>query len=132
MPRRGATMWRGIIPLTWFALLALLAPAYCGEAAKAIGEDSESKAASDAFETTVGGSLMSDYLYRGISLSERGPSVSSSVEVQRGWFYVGSQVYTVRLPTDPAGELTVTGGIRREAAGVDFDLAAEYYYYPGE
>jgi uncharacterized protein (TIGR02001 family) len=136
-------MWRGIssqtmisrtvivltvIVPTW---VALPAPAYCGEA-KAIGENSESKAASDAFETTVSGALMSDYIYRGISLSARGPSVSSAVEVARGWFYVGGQAYTVRLPTDPAAELTVTGGIRREVAGVEFDLAAEYYYYPGE
>ena len=124
-------MWRGIISLTWVGLLALPAPACCGDAG-AIGQNSQSKTASDAFETTLGGSLMSDYLYRGISLSERGPSVSSSVEVQRGWFYVGGQVYTVRLPTDPVGELTVTGGIRRELAGVEFDLSAEYYYYPGE
>jgi uncharacterized protein (TIGR02001 family) len=121
-------MWRGIISLTWIALLALPAPACCGEAARA----ETSKAASDGFETTIGGSLMSDYLYRGISLSERGPSVSSSVEVQRGWFYVGGQVYTVRLPADPAAELTVSGGIRHQVAGVEFELSAEYYYYPGE
>src|SRR5579871_4047527 len=94
----GAAMWRGIISLTWVALLALPAPACCGEAARASGEPFESKA--DAFETTVGGYLMSDYLYRGISLSDRGPSVSSFVEVQRGWFYAGGQVYTVRLPTN--------------------------------
>ncbi len=123
-------MWRGIISLTWVAVLALPAPAYSGDAARAIGESSESKA--DGFETTVGGSLMSDYLYRGISLSDRGPSVSSSVEVQRGWFYAGGQVYTVRLPTDPAAEVTVTGGIRHQVAGVELELSAEYYYYPGE
>jgi uncharacterized protein (TIGR02001 family) len=75
---------------------------------------------------------MSDYLYRGISLSDRGPSVSSLVEVRRSWFYVSGQFYTVRLPTDPAAELTLTGGIRREFAGIEFDLSAEYYCYPGE
>jgi uncharacterized protein (TIGR02001 family) len=125
-------MWRGIISIIWVALLALPAPARCGEAARAIGENSQSKATSDAFETTVGVSLLSDYLYRGISLSDRGPSVSSSVEVQRGWFYVSGQAYTVRLPTDPAAELTLTGGIRHAVAGIAFDLSAEYYYYPAE
>jgi Bacterial protein of unknown function (Gcw_chp) len=128
----GAAMWRGIISLTWVALPALPAPARCGEAARASGDNSESKAASDAFAASVGSSLMSDYLYRGISLSEHGPSASSSVEVSRGWFYVAGQVYTVRLPNDPAAEVTLTGGIRRELAGVEFDLSAEYYYYPGE
>jgi uncharacterized protein (TIGR02001 family) len=125
-------MWWGVISLTWVALLALPAPAWCGDAARAIGETSEPKAASDGFETTVSGSLLSDYIYRGISLSDRGPSVSSAVEVARGGLYVAGQVYTVRLPTDPVGELTLTGGIRREVAGVAFDLSAEYYYYPGE
>jgi uncharacterized protein (TIGR02001 family) len=125
-------MWRGTISIIWVALLALPAPARCGEAARATGENSQSKAASEAFAITLGGSLLSDYLYRGISLSDRRPSVSSSVEVARGWFYVGGQVYTVRLPTDPAAELTLTGGIRHEVAGIEFDLSAEYYYYPGE
>jgi uncharacterized protein (TIGR02001 family) len=130
--REGAAMGRGIISLIGIALLVLPAPACCADAARAIGEDSGPKAASDAFAITLGGALLSDYLYRGISLSDRGPSVSSSVEVARGGFYVSGQVYTVRLPTDPAAELTLTGGIRREVAGVEFDLSAEYYYYPGE
>jgi uncharacterized protein (TIGR02001 family) len=124
-------MRRGIILLTWVAVLALPAPARPDEAS-AIGDNSESEAASGGFETTVGGSLMSDYVYRGVSLSERGPSVSSFVGLARGGFYVSGQVYTVRLPTDPAAELTVTGGVRREVAGIEFDLSAEYYYYPGE
>jgi len=125
-------MWLGKILPSWIALLALVAPACCGEAAGAIGENSASKGDSDTLETTIGGSLMSDYIYRGISLSERGPSVSSSVEVQRGWFYLNGQIYRVRLPGDPVAELTFTGGIRHEIAGVEFDLAAEGYYYPGE
>jgi uncharacterized protein (TIGR02001 family) len=125
-------MWRGIISIIWVALLALPAPGRCGEAARATSENSQSKAASDAFETTVGGSLLSDYIYRGISLSDRGPSVSSSVQVALGGFYVSGQVSTVRLPTDPAAELTLTGGVRHAPAGIEFDLSAEYYYYPGE
>jgi uncharacterized protein (TIGR02001 family) len=125
-------MWLGKISLAWIALLALMVPACCGDAATPIGGNSASKADSDAFETTIGGSLMSDYLYRGISLTERGPSISSSVEVQRGGFYLGGQIYRVKLPGDPVAELTFTGGLRREIAGVEFDLAVEGYYYPGE
>src|ERR1700681_3353178 len=116
-------MWRGIISLPFMALLALMAPAHGGDAAKASGEDSASKAASDAFETTVGGSVMSDYLYRGISLSKRDPSAFRSVEVARGWFYASGQMYRVDLPGDPAAELTFTGGFRPEWAGVKFDLS---------
>jgi uncharacterized protein (TIGR02001 family) len=125
-------MWRGIISLLFIALLALMAPAYGGDAPKASGDNSVPKAASDAFETTVGGSVMSDYLYRGISLSKRDPSASGSVEVARGWFYASGQMYRVDLPGDPAAELTFTGGLRPEWAGVKFDLSAAYFYYPGE
>jgi uncharacterized protein (TIGR02001 family) len=118
-------MWRGIISLPFIALLALMAPAHGGN-------DSDSKAASDAFETTVGGSVMSDYLYRGISLSNRDPSASGSVEVARGWLYASGQLYRVDLPGDPAAELTFTGGIRPTIADIKFDLSAAYFYYPGE
>ena len=125
-------MWRGIISLPLIALLALLVPAHGGDAAKATGGNSDSKIASDAFETTVGGSVMSDYLYRGISLSNRDPSASGSVEVARGWLYASGQMYRVDLPGDPAAELTFTGGIRPIIADIKIDLSAAYFYYPGE
>ncbi len=124
-------MWRGIISLP-VALLALMAPAHGGDAAKTNGENSLSKAGADGFETTVGGSVMSDYLYRGISLSKRDPSASGSVEVARGWFYASGQMYRVDLPGDPAAELTFTGGFRPTIWDVKFDLSAAYFYYPGE
>jgi uncharacterized protein Gcw-chp len=113
-------MWRGIILLPGVALLALPAPALGGEAA------------SNPFETTVGGSVMSDYLYRGISLSARTPSAAGSVDVQRSWLYVRGDMYRVDLPGDPAAELTFTGGIRPVIGDIKFDLSAAYFYYPGE
>jgi uncharacterized protein (TIGR02001 family) len=127
----GAAMWLGTVSLPAVALLALLTPAYGGEPA-ATDKDTADKSASDAFETTLGASLMSDYLYRGISLSHHGPSASSSIELEHNWFYVGGQIYSVRVPGDPLAELTGTGGIRHEMAGINFDLGAEAYYYPGE
>ena len=125
-------MWLCTVSLPAVALFALLAPAYGGEPTGAEGKDSADKGTSGAFETTISGSLLSDYLYRGISLSRHSPSVSSSIEVQRDWFYVTGQVYTVRLPGDPAAELTATSGIRHAIAGIDFDAGVEGYYYPGE
>jgi uncharacterized protein (TIGR02001 family) len=113
-------------------VLALLAAAYGAKSATAIDQESEAKSDSNTFAAKVGGSLLSDYIYRGISLSKRDPAVFGSVEVQRGGFYAGSQIYSVRLPTDPVAELTFSGGVRPEWAGITFDLAAEYFYYPGE
>jgi len=110
----------------------LLGSAYGGSSAAAKDRDTEDKGTSDGVETTVGASLQSDYRYRGISLSRLGPSVSSSLEVERNGFYVGGMLYTVRLPGDPVAELTGSAGIRRPFAGIEFDVWAEGYYYPAE
>jgi uncharacterized protein (TIGR02001 family) len=117
------------IPLATAALLAL-SGVYGPATAK--DRDTEDKGTADAVETTVNASVQSDYRYRGISLSRLGPSVSSSIELERDGFYVDGLLYTVRLPGDPVAELTGTAGIRRTFAGIDFDMWAEAYYYPAE
>ena len=114
------------------ALLMLLGMACGSVPAAAKDKDTEDKATSDEVTTSVGASFQSDYRYRGISLSRRGPSGSASIELERDGFYVGGLVYTVRLPGDPVAELTGSAGIRRALAGIDFDLWAEGYYYPAE
>jgi uncharacterized protein (TIGR02001 family) len=124
-------MWLSTVSRPAVLLLALLAPAFGDDAGKG-GGDPRSKANSDWYDVTAGASFLSDYIYRGISLSKRAPSGAGYVEVVRDGFYVNGQLYTVRLPTVPAAELTFAAGIRRTFAGTDFDLGAEYYYYPGE
>ena len=112
------------------ALAALLGLACAPVAAK--DKETDDKGTADAVETTIGASVLSDYRYRGISLTRLRPSASASIEVVRDGFYVGGLVYAVRLPGSPVAELTGTAGIRRTLAGIDFDLWAEAYYYPGE
>ena len=46
--------------------------------------------------------------------------------------YAGTTVATVKLPTQPAAELTFAGGIRPNIATIDFDLGVTYFAYPGE
>jgi uncharacterized protein (TIGR02001 family) len=123
--------FRSILPVA--AALMVLTGLACGcGAAAAKDRDTEDKGTADTVETTVSASVQSDYRYRGISLSRRGPSASSSLEVERDGFYVGGLLYTVRLPGDPVAELTGSAGIRRPFAGIDFDIWAEAYYYPAE
>ena len=50
----------------------------------------------------------------------------------RGWLYVYTNFNSVRFSTDPAGELTVAVGARPTLGPFEFDIGAEYYYYPGE
>src|SRR5262249_29985516 len=53
-------------------------------------------------------------------------------EIERDGFYVGGYVYAVRLPGNPVSELTGLAGVRRTLGGIDYDVWAEAYYYPGE
>jgi uncharacterized protein (TIGR02001 family) len=130
MAGAGTTMRFRTISRSAAALAALLGLACAPVAAK--DKETDDKGTADAVETTIGASVLSDYRYRGISLTRLRPSASASFEVARDGFYVGGLLYAVRLPGSPVAELTGTAGIRRTLAGIDFDLWAEAYYYPGE
>jgi uncharacterized protein (TIGR02001 family) len=86
----------------------------------------------DRLQVKIDIALTSDYIYRGVSLSERKPSVISSVEVQRYGFYGSVHFASVDLPNNPAAELTLAGGYRWTFCNVEFDAGANYFYYPGQ
>jgi uncharacterized protein (TIGR02001 family) len=76
--------------------------------------------------------VASDYIYRGTTLSDRRPAAGAAVEATFAGFYAGATAATVKLPTQPAGEYTVSGGARRSFGRFDFDLGATYFAYPSE
>src|SRR5690242_16636949 len=76
--------------------------------------------------------IASDYIYRGTTLSDHGPAAGAAFESRFGSLYAGTTVATVKLPTEPAAELTFAGGIRPKIAAIDFDLGVTYFAYPGE
>jgi uncharacterized protein (TIGR02001 family) len=95
------------------------------------------------FDIAFGGSIMSDYNFRGVSQSNRGPSVSAYVEPQFntaiGTFYVGLGGYSIEWPSapgyffsDPAAEIDIYGGWRKTWGQFSLDLGVLYYYYPNE
>ncbi len=77
-------------------------------------------------------SLTSDYVYRGVSLSQRRPSAAASTEARWYGFYAGVNAQSVALPTTPSAEITLTGGYRWERGDFKLDLNANYFWYPGE
>jgi uncharacterized protein (TIGR02001 family) len=85
-----------------------------------------------AFGAEVDVTLMSDYIYRGVSLSARKPSAAGFVESRWHGFYVGANLQSVELPTSPIAEVTLLGGYRWERPGFTLDLNATYFWYPGE
>lgn len=73
-----------------------------------------------------------DYVYRGTTLSDHKPAVGAAFEAAFAQFYAGVSVASVKLPTQPALEIALSAGIRQQIAGIDFDLGAIYFLYPGE
>jgi uncharacterized protein (TIGR02001 family) len=89
------------------------------------------------WDIAFGGAIASDYNFRGISQSDRGPSVYGYFEprynINKVWqLYAGIAGYSVKLATDPAAEIDFYGGVRATIGQWAFDVGALYYYYPRE
>jgi hypothetical protein len=89
------------------------------------------------WDWAFGGALMSDYNFRGISQSNRGPSHTAYSEGRFNvnpnvQLYLASQYWAVTLPTKPTAEVDVFGGIRLSNEPFSLDFGAMYYWYPRE
>jgi uncharacterized protein (TIGR02001 family) len=81
-----------------------------------------------------GARLQSDYIFRGISQSNRNPSPQGYFELQfmDNLFYAGLAAYKVDLATRPSMEQDWTIGIRPKFGPLQFDFGLIYYNYPSE
>jgi len=86
--------------------------------------------AAGTFEFSAG--FASDYIYRGTTMTDHKPVVGAAFEAAFGKFYATGTMASVKLPTNPAAEITMGGGARPSLGSVDFDLSWTYYLYPGE
>src|ERR1700716_4037752 len=89
------------------------------------------------WDIAFGAALMSDYNFRGISQSNRGPAVTAYSETRYNvdkdlQLYAGSQYWAVTLPTNPTCECDFYGGIRPTFGPLALDFGVIYYYYPKE
>jgi uncharacterized protein (TIGR02001 family) len=83
-------------------------------------------------EVTLQAGIASDYIYRGTTLSDRQPAVGAAIEFAFAQFYAGATAASVKLPTQPAMEGTLSAGVRPKLGNVEFDFGATYFFYPGE
>src|SRR5262249_16170560 len=88
-------------------------------------------------DVAFGGALMSDYNFRGISQSDRGPWVTAYMETRYNvnsnfQLYAGSQYWAVDLPTHGTCECDLYGGLRPTVGPLAFDFGFIYYWYPRE
>jgi len=89
------------------------------------------------WDWAFGGALLSDYNFRGISQSNKGPSGTVYSETRFAvnkdvQLYFGQQYWAVTLPTNPTCECDIYGGIRPTFGALSLDLGAIYYWYPKE
>lgn len=94
--------------------------------------DPSREAPANELEFSSRAGVASDYIYRGVTLSDHGPAAGAAFETRYGALYAGTTVATVKLPTQPIAEFTFAGGVRPKFAGIDFDLGVTYFAYPGE
>ena len=92
------------------------------------------------FAVEYGGWVATDYVFRGTSQSDRGPSAGASLTaVWNKTFYLGVAGAAISWPSsaafllsDPSAEIDFFGGVRATAGKWSFDVGAIYYYYPKE
>jgi len=94
-------------------------------------------APASCFDLAVGGGIQSDYNFRGVSQSDKGPSVYAYVEPRCNitkdiQLYAGIWGWSTKLPTMPTGEFDLYAGIRPTFGPLAFDFGFIYYWYPRE
>ena len=123
--------------------IALLALALTGGVASA-ADLGKKKAPAPApvvvspWDFTVGGGLTSNYLFRGISQSNNGPSVNANAELRYTFSdtwaaYVGTAGSSIKLTDQvpsPTMELDAIGGVRGTFGAFSTDFGAIAYIYP--
>ena len=122
-------------------LMVSIAAGLVGMATSAMAADMPVKAKKAAevspWDIAFGGALMSDYNFRGISQSDRGPSTTTYIETRYTvnpslQLYAGSQYWAVDLPTHASCECDFYAGFRPTVGPLAFDFGFIYYYYPKE
>ena len=131
--------------LSVVAVSGLIAPAYAADITVPTKAPPPVAAppATPVFDIAFGGVVMSDYNFRGISQSNKGPSAGAYIEPQVntsfGTLYLGLAGLAIDWPSAPAygfsnpsAEIDIYGGWRNSWGPFTLDIGAIYYYYPSE
>lgn len=78
-------------------------------------------------EVTANVSLTSDYVFRGVSLSDNGPAIQGGADWSNDQFYVGTWASSL----SDGMEMDVYAGFTPTTGPVTWDLGVIGYFYPG-
>lgn len=87
------------------------------------------------WDIAFGAAVMSDYNFRGISQSDRGPTGTAYFEPRYNvnpnlQLYAGIAATGVSLPQSPSAEIDLYAGIRPTFGPLALDIGTIYYWYP--
>jgi hypothetical protein len=88
------------------------------------------------WDLAFGAGIESDYVFRGITQSNRKPSVTAYLEPRYNaskdlQLYAGVSAESISFPNRAAVEVDYYAGVRPTFGPVAFDFGAWYYWYPG-
>ena len=84
------------------------------------------------FTLSANAAVVSDYRFRGLSLSDRNPAVQGGVDLTMdNGLFVGSWASSVADTGGSNVELDLYAGYAGSVAGLDYSLTALGYFYPG-
>src|SRR5258707_15652698 len=130
------------VVLSVVALAASMAPALAADLVKKSAAPAAAAApATPAWDIAVGGVVQTDYNFRGVSQSNRGPSAGAYFEPQFnttiGQIYVGLAGWSINWPgtsnfgfTDPSAEINLYAGLANTFARLSPNPGTLYYFYP--
>lgn len=113
----------------------LLAGAACAAIAAPMAASAQAAAAATPEHTVTGNfAIVSDYRFRGISQTDRGPAIQGGIDYSHSsGFYLGNWNSSVDsdIYTDGSGiEMDFYGGFKFPVGDLTLDVGALYYYYP--
>jgi uncharacterized protein (TIGR02001 family) len=84
-----------------------------------------------AFDITATATIVSDYRFRGVSISDRDPAAQGSVDISISGFYAGVWVSSIARFADTNVEADIYAGYGGEAGAIQYEIGAIAYLYPG-
>jgi len=85
--------------------------------------------ATSPFEFSARGGFVTDYIYRGTTLSDHKPAAGAAFEATAfGLFYAAGTIESVKLPSQPAAEIKWAAGSGRSWAALHSTLAGRAFF----
>lgn len=82
------------------------------------------------FDLEFGGQVLSDYVYRGFSITNRGPTVQGTIRPVYKGFYVGLIATAIDVPFRAPAVLDFHAGLRQPIGPILFEARVNYYHFP--